>query len=830
MQAAAVTLASSTPAQPTSATVALNAAAASYDPPSAPEFDPSTPSSPEPSSAPRIDADYVTPEQLAAKLQQLANEVRSQFYQAISNSSSGANAPLTPAGFAWSQKIDQLNSTAISNPTIIGGSISGASVSGTVTGIASFEAATSTMLYAGTLTLADALSVANGGTGAASFGQGWLYSTGGTGALAASTSPTVNYITATSTTATSTFSGVLAAAFYDVIDPNLSTYFGGGGHQITTGYHNAAFGYQSLLANTSGIQNSAFGYLALQQDTTGSQNTGIGNGALHNNTIGSYNVAVGHHTLSELPGNTGSYNTAVGAYALTQNTTGVNNTGIGYASLTTNTTGANNSALGYQALQLNTTGTENTALGVNAIRANDSGSYNVGIGNQALFSNVSGGSNVAIGRNALYNHTGNNTVGIGRNALYSNSTGANNTALGYQAGYTAAAANANTSGSNSTFLGSNAGPGSTIQQSYMTVIGADAVGTCSNCMILGRASIPDKVGVGTSSPYALLSISNSRSTSANTPLFVIASTTDGTATTTVFTVAASGNVTISGSAATCTLGNGASATNCSSSDQRLKDNITSLDATSSLATILALNPVSFYWNSWMVGNGAPTSSQFGFIAQDVQRVLPNLVSQDEHTGYFKLDYQGLFAPIVGAVKEIASVSGAFKDALIGWLGNAANGIGDFFAQTVHTKKLCVSKSDGSEACFTGDQLATALGGSAPSVQISNPTMTISGVSSTTPPTTTLMGDNPAIVHVGDAYTDLGATAQDSAGHDLGLAYFLNGALISSIVIDTATPAIYTIDYVATDTWGNTSTSTRTVIVEPLESPVDSAGSANDSGQ
>lgn len=49
------------------------------------------------------------------------------------------------------------------------------------------------------------LTVPNGGTGATTFGQGWLFSTGGTGALAASTSPTVNYLTATSTTATSTF-------------------------------------------------------------------------------------------------------------------------------------------------------------------------------------------------------------------------------------------------------------------------------------------------------------------------------------------------------------------------------------------------------------------------------------------------------------------------------------------------------------------------------------------------------------------------------------------------------------------------------------------------
>ncbi len=49
------------------------------------------------------------------------------------------------------------------------------------------------------------LAVSGGGTGATSFGQGWIYSSGGTTALSASTSPTVNYLVATSTTASSTF-------------------------------------------------------------------------------------------------------------------------------------------------------------------------------------------------------------------------------------------------------------------------------------------------------------------------------------------------------------------------------------------------------------------------------------------------------------------------------------------------------------------------------------------------------------------------------------------------------------------------------------------------
>jgi transposase len=39
---------------------------------------------------------------------------------------------------------------------------------------------------------------------------------------------------------------------------------------------------------------------------------------------------------------------------------------------------------------------------------------------------------------------------------------------------------------------------------------------------------------------------------------------------------------------------------------------------------------------------------------EVMKVFPNLVSQDMNTGYYKLDYQGLIAPIVQAIQAIAS--------------------------------------------------------------------------------------------------------------------------------------------------------------------------------
>jgi hypothetical protein len=61
--------------------------------------------------------------------------------------------------------------------------------------------------------------------------------------------------------------------------------------------------------------------------------------------------------------------------------------------------------------------------------------------------------------------------------------------------------------------------------------------------------------------------------------------------------------------------------------------------------------------------------------------------------------------------------------------------------------------------------------------------------------------------------DLGAIVTDNQGHDLSYRTFINGIPSGNILIDTSQVATDTIDYVATDTWGNPSTSTRTIIIE-----------------
>ena len=87
--------------------------------------------------------------------------------------------------------------------------------------VLALSAGVPTWLATSTLsTITGTLTVAKGGTGQTSFGQGWLNSDGTT--LSASTSPTVAYLTATSTTATSTFPYLAVST-----NSNLGTVVGG---------------------------------------------------------------------------------------------------------------------------------------------------------------------------------------------------------------------------------------------------------------------------------------------------------------------------------------------------------------------------------------------------------------------------------------------------------------------------------------------------------------------------------------------------------------------------------------------------------------------------
>ena len=148
-----------------------------------------------------------------------------------------------------------------------------------------------------------------------------------------------------------------------------------------------------------------------------------------------------------------------------------------------------------------------------------------------------------------------------------------------------------------------------------------------------------------------------------------------------------------------------------SSDARLKANVVPLDSADGLAAVLQLHPVTYNWKS----ESATTSPHTGFIAQDVQPVLPDLVSQGPD-GYYTLNYAGLTPYLVKAIQEIATISGTFKTNLIAWLGSATKTASPIsYASIVHSKetdtqKLCVTDSptDSSPLCLTKSQLAGLL--------------------------------------------------------------------------------------------------------------------------
>ena len=229
--------------------------------------------------------------------------------------------------------------------------------------------------------------------------------------------------------------------------------------------------------------------------------------------------------------------------------------------------------------------------------------------------------------------------------------------------------------------------------------------------------------------------------------------------------------------------------NCLSSLRSTKHNINNLTL-SGTSTVAALVPVSFIYN-----NDASSTVRYGFIAEDTAAVDAHFGTYDQSGKLSGVDDRAILSIIVRALQElIGTVQG--------------------FAQKFTTQELCVGIT-----CINQQQLAglLALEAQQGPIQISNPTPpTISGTS--TPPSISIAGNNPASIHVGDIYTDLGAIVTDSQGNSLGYKTFLNGTLVSNIVIDTGAVATDTIDYVATNTYGNTATSTRTVIIAASSTP------------
>ena len=88
------------------------------------------------------------------------------------------------------------------------------------------------------------------------------------------------------------------------------------------------------------------------------------------------------------------------------------------------------------------------------------------------------------------------------------------------------------------------------------------------------------------------------------------------------------------------------------SDISLKEEIVTIE--NALSSILQLNPVEFDWNenepNYYVLNRDGKLHSFGFIAQEVRSVLPELI-EIRRNGYYGVDYTSLNSYLVEAIKE-----------------------------------------------------------------------------------------------------------------------------------------------------------------------------------
>lgn len=91
-----------------------------------------------------------------------------------------------------------------------------------------------------------------------------------------------------------------------------------------------------------------------------------------------------------------------------------------------------------------------------------------------------------------------------------------------------------------------------------------------------------------------------------------------------------------------------------SSDQRLKQNIVSLNGNTALDQIMRLRPVSFDWNPDF---SPDRHKQYGLLAQQVATVWPNLVSKTAPTkltpdGTLSINFNSLYGPLIAAVQQL----------------------------------------------------------------------------------------------------------------------------------------------------------------------------------
>jgi uncharacterized coiled-coil protein SlyX len=279
------------------------------------------------------------------------------------------------------------------------------------------------------------------------------------------------------------------------------------------------------------------------------------------------------------------FNTAEGQKALFSLSTGTGNTAVGWQSLFSDAEGSfntatllfntvdENTAFGAAALLFNTIGFKNTAVGSAALLNNTEGNLNTAVGSGALVNNMDGNSDTATGAQPLQdNITGSGNTATGRSALIGNTTGDTNTAIGINA------LQNNTTGSNNIALGAGAGAFLTTGDNNIDI---------GN---VGAATEANTIHIGTQGTQAVTYIAGiSEAVVVGTPVLVDDNGRLGVAV----------------------------------SSQRFKEEIKPMNTASEV--LFALKPVTFRYKEKF---DSQQVSQFGLVAEDVEKVNPDLVKRD----------------------------------------------------------------------------------------------------------------------------------------------------------------------------------------------------------
>jgi len=373
-----------------------------------------------------------------------------------------------------------------------------------------------------------------------------------------------------------------------------------------------------FLSNGGDASNTFLGGNAGNTTNTASQCTGIGQDALNDITTAVFNTAVGSSSMNSLV--SGGGNTALGYASMSSCGASVGgNTAIG-STVLTGTSANFNTAIGFACMsQGAVSGNQNVGVGVSTLLSLSAGNDNIALGYLALQSITSGSSNVSIGT----------VSGSGIN------TGSGNTAVGHDSFNNAIGTG---SASNNCFFGVSAG------SNIENATGNSCFGSAS--LLSGQGSYNSCFGFNSGINYnanesSNICIANLGVASDNNTLRI---GTQGNGDNQVDTTFIAGifGVTVPASSPVVIDANGQMGTIVSSA--RFKENIKDLES----EAVLNLRPVTFNYIS-----DSTKENSVGLIAEEVHKVLPNLVILDAENNPYTVKYEQLCIYLLSEVKKLS---------------------------------------------------------------------------------------------------------------------------------------------------------------------------------